>query len=339
MSDQEKALAKYVEKMYKIQMSEDESILSPAELKTVALDMGISEEEWEESQQVFKDHLKTGQQLVKQRNWDDAVVSLDHATSLNPYHIDAIYAHAQALVGRYNETGDANDEAKARELINRALKVEPGHPPSVSLLTMLSSGKKSVESEKKQTKLTKYIAGGVIAAILVFGFISMKNTLSSQDEQVSQAWAQVENVYQRRADLIPSLVNTVKGAAKHEQEALSKITQLQSELSNMGMHPNAPQEELNNFNQKQAELGNTIKMVIGNAQHYPSLQSSQAFRDLMIQLEGSENRIAVERKKFNEAVQQFNTTARQFPYSLLGHNTKPYFQIDKGAMDKPKVEF
>lgn len=339
MSDQENALAKYVEKMYQIQMLEDESILSPQELKTIALDMGISEQEWAESQQVFEGHLKTGEQLVKQRNWDDAIAELDHATSLNPYHIDAVYAHAKALIGRYNESGNMTDEQKARELVRRALKVQPGHEPSIKLLTMLSSGKKVVDKEKKQTKLYKNIAIGLGIAILVLGFISMRGTLAKKDEEVKQAWAQVENVYQRRADLIPSLVNTVKGAAKQEQERLKQITELQAELSGMGMHPNASQEEMSRFSQKQSELGNTIKIVLGNVQSSSSVGATQAFRDLMIQLEGSENRIATERRKFNQAVQDFNSQVRQFPYGWLGYGEKPYFQVDKSAMDKPKVEF
>ncbi len=338
MSDQEKALSKYVEKMYQVQYQEEEDILTPEELKKVAMDMGVTEEEWEASQESFKGHLANGKVWVQQRNWNDAVNALDQATSLNPYHLDALQSYGQALLGRFNHSGNEADAVKAREIVNRSLKVKPGNSVSLQLLTQLSSGSEALAVEKKQKSWVKYAVIGVAASIFVLSVIGMRNSVATQDEEVKQAWAQVENVYQRRADLIPNLVSTVKGAVKSEQQALERLAQLRTEVSNMGISPSSSQEEINRFSEKQRELGQTVQVVLSSARQSQRLQATQAFRDLMIQLEGSENRIATERRKFNQAVQGYNTKIRSFPYSIF-YSTKPYFQADKGAMDNPNVEF
>lgn len=338
MSDQEKALAKYVEKMYQIQYNGQDEILTPDKLKQVALDMGITEEEWQESQKAFQTHYQNGRTLVLQRNWHDAIKELDSATSLQPYDADALHAHAQALAGRYQEKGDAEDEARARESAERALRVRPGHQPTLKVLSMLSEKKQSLQQGQQQNKMVKYAVIGIVAAVLIFGSFSMRNGVVQQEEQVNAAWANVENVYQRRADLVPQLVNTVKGAMAHEQDIIGKITQIKGDLDSNGGGATSSQEALNAFYMRQMELSNALKSLVAASQTNQALRSSQAFRDLQVQLEGSENRISVERRKFNQAVQMYNSKVRQFPYSIFG-SPKPYFQADEGAKDAPKVSF
>lgn len=341
MSDQEKALSRYVEKMYQIQYQQQpqDEILTLEDLKKVAIDMGVTEDQWQASLDDFQSNLTNGEAGVKYGNWDSAVQALEEATAFNPYDLKALQTYSRALLGRFNDKGREEDVIKAKSMIDRSLMIAPGNAISQQLLNQISSGKEAVVTEKKQSKLALYLGSSVIVALLVLGIISVRNGVATEDENVKASWAQVENVYQRRADLIPSLVNTVKGAAKNEQDALDKLTRLQSEVMQMQVSTNVSQEQFNAFSQKQQALGQALQVVLNNAGRSQQLQATQAFRDLMMQLEGSENRIATERRKFNKAVQTYNTKVRQFPYSFMGYNAKPYFQADKGAMEKPDVSF
>ena len=169
------------------------------------------------------------------------------------------------------------------------------------------------------------------------------NRLVSLQEGVESAWSQVENVYQRRADLIPNLVATVKGAAEFEQETLTQVVEARSKISQMSFE-NAPDAaQLEEFQQAQSGLSSALSRLLVVVERYPELKATQAFRDLQAQLEGTENRIAVERRRFNEATRTYNTKRRQFPTvitaKLFGFDDKPYFQAIEGAEAPPTVEF
>lgn len=166
------------------------------------------------------------------------------------------------------------------------------------------------------------------------------------DEGVKAAWSQVENVYQRRFDLIPNLVNTVKGYASHEEKVFTEIAEMRSKAGGV---INVSDEVLNNpesfekFQKVQSELGGALQRLISVAENYPELKANENFRDLQSQLEGTENRIAVERKRFNEAVQAYNLLTRRFPQAMLanmfGFREKSYFKADEQAATAPKVSF
>ncbi len=173
------------------------------------------------------------------------------------------------------------------------------------------------------------------------------NSLVTAEEGVEAAWAQVENVYQRRADLIPNLVETVKGAADFEQETLTaviearaKATQVQATVTSEVI--NDP-EAFQKFQAAQGALGSALSRLLVTVERYPDIKATQNFLALQSQLEGTENRIAVERRKYNEAAQGFNTTIRRFPASILagmtGFSKKQYFQASDGADQAPQVEF
>lgn len=173
------------------------------------------------------------------------------------------------------------------------------------------------------------------------------NSLVTAEEGVEAAWAQVENVYQRRADLIPNLVETVKGAAEFEQETLTaviearaKATQVQATVTSEVI--NDP-EAFQKFQAAQGALGSALSRLLVTVERYPDIKATQNFLALQSQLEGTENRIAVERRKYNEAAQGFNTTIRRFPASILagmtGFSKKQYFQASDGADQAPQVEF
>lgn len=169
------------------------------------------------------------------------------------------------------------------------------------------------------------------------------NKLVTMQEAVDGAWSQVENVYQRRADLIPNLVATVKGAAEFEQETFTQVVEARSKISQMSFE-NAPDAaQLEEFQQAQGGLSSALSRLLVVVERYPELKATDAFRDLQAQLEGTENRITVERQRFNDATKTYNTSRRQFPTNIVAKmfsfEEKPYFQSVAGADEPPKVEF
>ncbi len=181
--------------------------------------------------------------------------------------------------------------------------------------------------------------------MLVIWGISSYNNMVSLDQSVIQSWAQVENQYQRRADLIPNLVNTVKGYADFEKEVLTKVTEARARVSQFNITPevlNDPQA-FAKFQSLQGELSGALSRLLVTVENYPQLKANENFLQLQAQLEGTENRISVERKKFNEVVQSYNTTIKRFPASMLagmfGFGEKQYFKAIQGSETPPKVEF
>jgi len=188
------------------------------------------------------------------------------------------------------------------------------------------------------------IVGGTIAVFaLMLG--GVYNSLVAAEEQVSEAWSQVENVYQRRLDLIPNLVETVKGYAGHEQETLTKVVEARSKITQTNLASkvfNDP-EALTQFEQMQQGLSSALSRLLVVVEQYPDLKANQNFLAFQSQLEGTENRIAVERRRFNEVARNFNTLIRVFPKNLIarwmGLQRKSYFAADEGARVAPKVAF
>lgn len=185
----------------------------------------------------------------------------------------------------------------------------------------------------------------LLAVVSAFLFSSCGyNKMVEMDEQVSSAWAQVENVYQRRADLIPNLVNTVKGYAAHEQETLTGVIEARSKATSVNVDPEKlTPETLKQFNQAQDGLSSALSRLMVVVERYPDLKANQNFLDLQAQLEGTENRITVERKKFNETTQQYNAYIRKFPRviyaSWFGFDKKSYFEAREGSDVAPEVQF
>ena len=182
-----------------------------------------------------------------------------------------------------------------------------------------------------------------IAGLLVAVGAGGYNQLVGLDEGVDAAWSQVENVYQRRADLIPNLVATVQGASEFEQETLTAVVEARAKASQVSFEGAPTAEQLAAFEQVQGSLSSALSRLLVTVERYPELRSIQNFLDLQSQLEGTENRIAVERGRFNDAAREFNTARRRFPTvflaNLFGFEEKPYFKATSGAEEPPKVEF
>ena len=184
-----------------------------------------------------------------------------------------------------------------------------------------------------------------VAVVLLLGLAvaGSYNNLVKLDEAVKSAWGQVENVYQRRADLVPNLVETVKGAAAFERDTFTAVTEARAKVGqvNFGGVPNT--EQFRQFQQAQDGLSSALSRLLVVVEKYPDLKATQNFQDLQVQLEGTENRITVERKRFNDAAQAFNTARRRFPTVLvagmLGFSERPYFQATPGSDRPPQVKF
>ncbi len=195
-----------------------------------------------------------------------------------------------------------------------------------------------------QKKLIKY---GVIAAIILIAYFSVSgsyNTMVTKEENVTGQWAQVENVYQRRADLIPNLVNVVKGYADHEKSTLEAVIEARAKATSTTIDPsNMTPESIQQFQQAQEGLSGALGKLMVVVERYPDLKANQNFLELQSQLEGTENRISVERKKFNDSAKDYNTYIRKFPKNLyanmFGFEKKVYFQSVEGANVAPTVEF
>ena len=197
-------------------------------------------------------------------------------------------------------------------------------------------------------KISKgWLAVIIIAALCVIIFMWGKNSYNGmveREEGVGKAWSQVENVYQRRSDLIPNLVATVKGYAEHEQETLKGVIEARSNATSVKVDPeNLDPETMVKFQKAQGELSSALGRLLMITENYPDLKANENFRDLQSQLEGTENRITVERQKFNESVKGYNTFIRKFPKnifaSMFGFEKKAYFEAEEGAEKAPKVEF
>ncbi|MDL2223705.1 LemA family protein [Bacteroidales bacterium OttesenSCG-928-M06] len=184
----------------------------------------------------------------------------------------------------------------------------------------------------------------VVAAGIFFWFKGTYNNLVQADEKVKAQWGNVENQYQRRSDLVPNLVATVKGYAQHEQTTLENVINARAKATQVTIDPtNLNEQTMAQFQQVQGELGSAINRLLVSVEAYPDLKANENFRDLQAQLEGTENRIATERTRFNDQAQIYNNTVRSFPANIVagmfGFIQKPYFKSQPGAEVAPQVQF
>jgi LemA protein len=184
---------------------------------------------------------------------------------------------------------------------------------------------------------------GVLFLLTIWG-VSSYNNLVTKEETVNQSWANVQNVYQRRTDLIPNLVSTVKGVANFEKSTLTAVIEARAKATSVNINPkNLDEASLQKFQAAQDGLSSALSRLMVVVERYPELKATQNFSELQAQLEGTENRITVERRNFNEAAQAYNTYLRRFPSNIFagmfGFQKKAYFEAQKGAENAPKVEF
>lgn len=196
--------------------------------------------------------------------------------------------------------------------------------------------------------MAKWALIAIVGFVVVFGLwaVGSYNGLVASDQEVQAAWGQVENVYQRRADLVPNLVETVKGAANFEQETVTQVIEARAKATQSTTNVTLSNPDaFRDFQAAQANLGSSLARLMVVAEAYPELKATQNFRDLQAQLEGTENRIATERMRFNEAAQRYNTKRHSFPTAIIAgffgskFVDRPYFKAAEGADVAPKVKF
>ena len=192
-------------------------------------------------------------------------------------------------------------------------------------------------------KKSTIIVIALVAIAAIWG-VSAYNGLVKMDEGVNTAWSNVENQYQRRADLIPNLVNTVKGYATHEKETLEAVMSARSKATQMTIDAdNLTPEKLQQYQKAQGEIGAALGRLLAITENYPDLKANENFKELQAQLEGTENRISVERRNFNEVAREYNTSIRKFPKTIIagmcGFDKRPYFEAEEGANKAPEVKF
>lgn len=192
-------------------------------------------------------------------------------------------------------------------------------------------------------KKTWIIIIAVLAVIVVYGITSY-NSMVAQDEAVGTAWSNVENQYQRRADLIPNLVNTVKGYAAHEKETFDAVVSARAKATQTTISiDELTPEKMEAYQKAQGAVGSALSRLLAVTENYPDLKANENFQTLQAQLEGTENRISVERRKFNEVAKAYNTNIRRFPKNIFagifGFEKRPYFEAEEGSEKAPEVKF
>lgn len=183
-----------------------------------------------------------------------------------------------------------------------------------------------------------------VVAVLVIYCVSSYNSLVTQEETVGTAWSNVENQYQRRSDLIPNLVNTVKGYAAHEKETFDAVVSARAKATQMTIDiEDLTPEKIEAYQKAQGAVGSALSRLLAVTENYPELKANENFKELQAQLEGTENRISVERRKFNETAREHNTSIRRFPKnivaSMFGFEKRPYFEAEEGSEKAPEVKF
>lgn len=183
-----------------------------------------------------------------------------------------------------------------------------------------------------------------IIAVIAIYFTSTYNSMVAQEEAVSTAWSNVENQYQRRSDLIPNLVNTVKGYAAHEKETFDAVVSARAKATQTTVSiDDLTPEKMQAYQRAQGEVGSALSRLLAVTENYPELKANENFKELQAQLEGTENRISVERRKFNETVRGYNTAIRKFPRNIVagmfGFEKHPYFEAEEGSEKAPEVKF
>ena len=345
MATQDRSLENYLKKLMELQYNTAaEQQFTEEELKNIALEAGLTEEAWRQSQDQARQHLQRGKAYLGTHNYEDAAEELEQAASLRPHDAEANFLAAQAYLHRGSRQQQPADFDKADYFLDRTISINSHHSGALRLKGEVNDKRRvyhnEAEAKTRSNTLTKWGIIGGIVVLLVAGFYSMYNSMVGLEENVNSSWAQVENQYERRSALIPNLVETVRGAANFERETLNEVVRARAEATSVQVDPNELDEAaLREYSEKQAALSGSLGRLLAVVESYPTLTATNNFRDLQSQLEGTENRIAVERNRFNEAVQEYNARARRFPYNLLGFDTKAYFSSDPENAQAPSVEF
>lgn len=331
MAGTDETLQRYINKMLQMQNEQREKPLTAEELKEIALDIGMSEEEWLASQQAAQDYLSSGQTLLSYGSWEEAAKQFEQARNIMPYSQEANYGLAKALTEYWKDSNSVEDLEKARVAIRASLSLSPTHAPTLALLPEIEQEQKADKQKKRQLFLTTASIVAGLLVILAASYFGLSNAVVSQQEDTKSAWAQVENVFDRRASLIPQMLSIAKSQLNAQKTLVEKLENAQQSLQGQKNKSSLSEEEIANFKKAQDQLSQAINQLMEKAASRGEGKIGEALYDLKVDISGSENRIRVEIKRYNEQVSKYNRLVETFPYSLLGFAPMAYY---KGNADK-----
>ena len=343
MSD-DRFLQDYIKKLMDREMDlGDAEPLTEQQLKDVAYDMGMSDSEWQKIKADAKNAEDRGFEHLDRGNFEDALIEFKDATSSYPNSPDAFYGMAKALFKKSVEKEDKSFSVDAIRYIKRALKLNPDHTESLDLQSHIRRHENllgdKIVTKGRVNKWKKILIPVIPIAILFFWLFGTYNSVVSLEEDVEASWAQVENVCNRRADLIPQLVKVVKAAAKHEKDVITEAIEARSKATAIHIDPsNMTEAQMKAFAESQSQLGGSLGKLLAVAERYPEIKAMANYQDLQNEITGSENRISTERRRFNETVKVFNKKVKRFPVNLLPFSARPYFEVPNAKLEVPELD-
>jgi len=334
----------YVKKLMEREMDlDDPEPLTDEQLKQIALDTGMSEQEWLNIKQEAIDTENRGFDYLDRGNYEDALLCFKESISLYPNSPEAFYGYAKAHFKKGVELENESDFDTALLYIKRTLKLDPGYQYALDLKSNIRKYKRiednKVISKGSVNKYKKYLFIGLPILILLFWIISSYNSANDLGTTVDSKWSEVENVHKRRSDLLPQLTKVVKKAAAHEKEVISEALKARDYANASHIEPSKLNDEnIQSFIKSQQKVNQSMSNLLAVAEQYPKSEAMGNFRSLQDQIEGSQNRITVANKYFNEAVAKYNKKVNSFPMVLLGFDSKPYIKVSSSDMEIPDID-
>lgn len=323
--DQDALLAAYVKRLLDLQYGlNNAKPLTDAQLKKIAVESGLPEDQWDAWLQQAETHYQRGQSYNTAGNWEDAYLELKQAVSFYPNHAEANYELARACLQLSIKNSEPAKEQEFEVYVAHCLALEPLHQGAMALKTKENELDAYEAATQKSSKRKLFVRLGIAVAMLLVGHMVISSSVNSQRESVKAAWAQVENVYQRRADLIPKLTATVEAAAGFERSTLLALQEQVADAPGAVAPNNFTPAAIEAYAGSQARLGAVLNQTLAEAARQPRLQSMEGWLDLQVQIEGAENRIAIERRNYNKTVELYNRKIGGFPFSLYGYEPMPY---------------
>jgi LemA protein len=327
MSDSTEILQAYLNRMLTIQQNRSEKPLTPAELKEMALDSGMTEEDWAAAQQESKVKMKSGLGHLQYGNWEKSLADLEQAIAVNPYHADGLVGLAKAYLLKYQTSKVPADKQKAENYVERALEVSPGYNSALSVAKQLRDAETTVADTKKNQKLIQIgIAVGIVVFVLISGWIT-NSSIASQETKVAKLWTQVEADFTRRSNLVSDIVKILnenpeiedaKSLKKELEKAARNTKNLHLEVSELS------ENKLGDFVSKQEDLSVEAKQAITNIESFAQ-KNPEKYRNVLNKVDeykSNVNRAFVSTKKYNEGIINYNSSISSFPKNLFSKPKK-----------------
>lgn len=319
-------LKRYIEKILQKQ-NQDEKPLSDEERKSIAFELGMDEQEWKEANIEFENHLKKGKQFFAHRNLEDAFEEYEQAYIFNPYSAEVNYLLAQWHEYKWQNQQKEEDFQKVHQYLEALFRIDPTHTDGISLKTALRKTEKVHQNRQVKSKMMLFVLLGVLLVGVASFVILSYNQIIAQQEEVMEAWSQVENVYQRREDLIPKLLNLITTSGLEAKQEVEGLTQAYQKVQDASIsEDNFDTSSFESYETTQNELSKSIDQLLSISSKALSKEKKDLLESIIVEIEGSANRIAVERRKFNQKVKSYNQKVRSFPFNLMGFSPKPYFK-------------